>query len=104
MQKRIWVETGNRLGVKPEDWNEKDSYNYLRFASTVGWYDDRKNNEREFPWDYNDYMKMVTVDPKHWGPGGLPWLYKVQMVVFNSGGRNIHENGDFSFLFSRCDL
>ncbi|WP_292706442.1 MULTISPECIES: AAA-like domain-containing protein [unclassified Nostoc] len=39
VQKKIWISTHNRLGAKPQDFNEKDVENYLRFAKTVGWYD-----------------------------------------------------------------
>ena len=88
VQKRIWVETGNRLGVKPEDWNQEDEKNYLRFASTVGWYNDKKNNERESDWmQYSDYIEVVKNNPSQY-KGGLPGVVGVY--------RNL--------LFSRCDL
>ncbi|MEM6403536.1 MAG: GUN4 domain-containing protein, partial [Cyanobacteria bacterium P01_D01_bin.116] len=90
VQKRIWVRTGNRLGVKIGDWNEEDRKNYMRFASAVGWYDENsKNNERESGWmNYDDYMDRVeTVDPSMDpsmggggfrgglpGWGGNPWV------------------------------
>ena len=81
MQKRIWVETGNRLGVKPQDWNKSDLDNYLRFASAVGWYDEnRRNNGRESGWlQYSYYMGMVRNDPS-WGRGGLPGVGWLQLL------------------------
>ncbi|MBR8839572.1 MAG: AAA-like domain-containing protein [Stigonema ocellatum SAG 48.90 = DSM 106950] len=47
VQKEIWRHTGNRLGIKPEDWTSKDSENYLRFAKEVGWYNDKKTKDAE---------------------------------------------------------
>nr|WP_242055859.1 GUN4 domain-containing protein [Nostoc flagelliforme] len=38
VQKQIWIDTKNRLGIKSEDWNEQDEENYLRFVKAVGWY------------------------------------------------------------------
>jgi hypothetical protein len=55
----------------------------LRFANAVGWYNDRRKNERESPWvDYWDYIKKVRNDPfdssKKWGipTGGLPFTLR----------------------------
>ncbi|MHC5932230.1 GUN4 domain-containing protein, partial [Nostoc sp.] len=39
VQKEIWISTGNRMGIKPKEWNIKDNENYLNFAKKVGWYD-----------------------------------------------------------------
>ncbi|WP_292857179.1 GUN4 domain-containing protein [Nostoc sp. LPT] len=39
VQKKIWIGTGNRLGIKQSNWTDKDTENYLRFAKAVGWYD-----------------------------------------------------------------
>ena len=50
VQKRIWVRTGNRLGVKIEDWNEEDRKNYIRFASAVGWIDENSNKNDRGGW------------------------------------------------------
>ncbi|AFY34678.1 AAA-like domain-containing protein [Calothrix sp. PCC 7507] len=38
VQKEIWISTGNRLGIKLDEWNDKDTENYLRFAKAVDWY------------------------------------------------------------------
>ncbi len=40
VQKEIWIQTKNRLGIKYDQWNETDSENYRRFSRAVGWYDD----------------------------------------------------------------
>ncbi|MEM6398718.1 MAG: AAA-like domain-containing protein [Cyanobacteria bacterium P01_D01_bin.116] len=72
VQKEIWVKTGNRLGIKPSDWNNSDLENYLRFASAVGWYND-ENEKRGFWVRSDDYIKTVRDDPS--SPkyrGGLP--------------------------------
>jgi hypothetical protein len=75
VQKKIWIETGNRLGVKPQDWTNKDFDNYLRFAKTVGWYDDKKLNEaggsRGDFLRYDDLIERIKDNPS-WGMGSLP--------------------------------
>ena len=75
VQKEIWVNTKNRLGVNPSDWNENDNKNYLRFANAVGWYNisGNKNGRGSGFVEYNDYIKTVKDDP--YSPkirGGLP--------------------------------
>ncbi|BAY27330.1 TPR repeat-containing protein [Calothrix sp. NIES-2100] len=74
VQKNIWVDTGNRLGIKPGDWNSNHMKNYFRFVSAVGWYNYKKNNEKESDWvQYNEYLKRITenaYDPSM--RGGLP--------------------------------
>lgn len=47
VQKEIWIRTGNRLGIKLDDWTGKDSENYLRFAKAVGWYDGEITEDSE---------------------------------------------------------
>ena len=71
VQKEIWLKTGNRLGIKLEDWKDSDTTNYLRFASEVGWYNDGNKNQSIVRW--RDYIKTVGDDP--YSPkvrGGLP--------------------------------
>lgn len=99
VQKRIWLETENRLGVKPSDWNENDKRNYLRFSRAVGWYNDRKNNQRESGWmEYSDYMKMVYGDPSKY-TGGLPSYFPGRGPIW------VSINGMWiRFFLSRCDL
>ena len=42
VQKEIWVDKGNRLGIRPQDWNRSDYQNYQKFASAVGWYNEKE--------------------------------------------------------------
>ena len=72
VQKKIWVNTGNRLGVKISDWNQNDQKNYLRFARAVGWYNNEKKNVTESSWmRYDEYILLVNKDPSKY-LGGLP--------------------------------
>ncbi|MBC1299309.1 GUN4 domain-containing protein [Nostoc sp. UCD122] len=93
VQKEIWISTKNRLGVKPEDWNDLDNENYLRFAKAVGWYDDKiedtKSRSRGSFVSYYDYIKRIKENSAY-GRGGLPRLDGVLA-------------GGTKFLFSRCD-
>jgi hypothetical protein len=88
VQKKIWVDgTGNR-GRK--DMNEILSVkNYLRFASAVGWYNERQNSFVR----YDELMKRINKDPT--SPevrGGLPRREVSQKPLLRT------------VLFSRCDL
>ncbi|WP_375469726.1 AAA-like domain-containing protein [uncultured Nostoc sp.] len=47
VQKEIWIKTGNRLGIKPEDWNNLDYKNYIQFAKAVGWYDEKGTGDNQ---------------------------------------------------------
>ncbi|MEH2011730.1 AAA-like domain-containing protein [Nostoc sp.] len=47
VQKEIWIKTGNRLGIKPEDWNNLDDKNYIQFAKAVGWYDEKGTGDNQ---------------------------------------------------------
>jgi GUN4-like len=70
VQKKIWVDTGNRLGIKVEDWNDNDTKNYLRFASAVGWYNDSKESERGYV-RYEELIERIKNNPYKFR-GGLP--------------------------------
>ncbi|MFN6565249.1 MAG: AAA-like domain-containing protein [Nostoc sp. ChiSLP01] len=73
IQKKIWLDTGNRLGMK--DWNDNDEQNYNRFTSAVGW-----ENE-----GLQDYMERVKKDPRSPSVrGGLPTL--TSPGIRSSGG------------------
>ncbi|MDF5722028.1 MAG: AAA-like domain-containing protein [Rhizonema sp. PD37] len=80
VQKEIWIRTGNRLGIKPDDFNNLDITNYLRFAKAVGWYDDkvRENGERSRgdAWvsSYKELLEGIKKNPKRRGtlPGFQP--------------------------------
>jgi AAA-like domain/GUN4-like len=94
VQKKIWEETGNRLGIKLDDWNDNDRKNYLRFASAVGWY-----NEMSGEWlKYEEYMKPIKEGKQI--EGGLPSVgLPISRVVVSRRGAMIRR-----ILFSRCDL
>ncbi|MEO1764695.1 MAG: GUN4 domain-containing protein, partial [Cyanobacteria bacterium J06629_18] len=47
VQKKIWIDTGNRLGMKTSDWSDKDRQNYLLFVKNVGWYNTSRNLSEE---------------------------------------------------------
>ena len=57
VQKKIWLDTGNRLAIKPKDWNENDTLNYSHFPKAIGWYDDTKGNETWL--SYEDFMQSI---------------------------------------------
>lgn len=77
VQKKIWVKTGNRLGIKPGDWNDSDTQNYLRFANAVGWYNYKKDNAGRGSFvSYSDFYGLLNKDPIN-NPrleGGLPYF------------------------------
>ncbi|MEH1771131.1 MAG: AAA-like domain-containing protein [Nostoc sp.] len=77
VQKKIWISTKNRLGVKLEDWNDLDNENYLRFAKAVGWYDekidDSTSRSRGGFVSYDEYVKRIKNNSAY-GRGGLPGL------------------------------
>jgi hypothetical protein len=77
VQKKVWVDTENRLGVKLEDWNENDLKNYYRFASAVGWYNEKQKESvvrGDAFVEYEEYMNRIKEDPYNpaWR-GGIPW-------------------------------
>ncbi len=99
VQKKIWISTGNRLGIKPSEWNDKDSENYFRFATAVGWYDNKKRDEETgsqarggFVSSYSEINERIKNDPSV--RGTLP---------INIFSRALSP-GEGSILFSRCDL
>ena len=91
MQKRIWGETKNKFGVK-------DGYkNYLRFASSLGWYVDITNDLKE-----ENPAKWVRFNNSFWKnenleTGGLPtWKWATM-----AGG---HPYQGILEVLPRCDL
>ncbi|MDF5720200.1 MAG: GUN4 domain-containing protein [Rhizonema sp. PD37] len=77
VQKEIWMKTGNRLGIKPAQWNDKDSKNYLQFARAVGWYDDKvrdnaTGNSRGAFVSYEQLYEGIKKHPK--SRGSLPLI------------------------------
>ncbi|WP_082650543.1 AAA-like domain-containing protein [Mastigocoleus testarum] len=84
VQKEIWVKTGNRLGIKTRDWNESDLKNYLRFASTVGWYNDTGKGNRKSGWinNYDDLISTVVDSQPNLIRGGLPFFLRERMSIY----------------------
>ncbi len=51
VEKEILIKTGNRLGIKPEQLNDKDYKKYLQFAKAVGWYEGGAVNDYVSNWE-----------------------------------------------------
>ncbi|EKF05425.1 GUN4 domain-containing protein [Tolypothrix sp. PCC 7601] len=107
VQKEIWISTGNRLGIKPEEWNDKDVENYYRFATAVGWYDDKKTRDSETGGRggdflrYDELLKLVKDDPTY-GTGSLPWREAVAGYVRVTGPSEVFFSRATGFFFSRA--
>ncbi|WP_414755283.1 AAA-like domain-containing protein [Anabaena sp. CCY 9910] len=78
VQKEIWISTGNRLGIQPYEWTDRDESNYLEFAKRVGWYSDReqegqsRGGEEESSWvSYNEIIKGIKDKPNGFA-GAVP--------------------------------
>lgn len=99
VQKEIWIKTGNRLGIKPSEWTNRDYENYLEFAKRVGWYNDREQegNSRGSWVSYNDLIRGIKNNPKNYR-GGLP--------KGDTGGIRVlpPTKSRAALLLSRCDL
>ena len=93
VQKEIWIKTGNRLGIKAYQWNDKDTENYLRFAKAVGWYDDkvRDNETIGSLVGYKELMEGIRNNPGY--RGSLPFWAEGKSAKYGS-----------VLLFSHCDL
>jgi hypothetical protein len=96
VQKEIWIKTGNRLGIKPSDWTNKDEFNYLQFARAVGWYDDKLDSTTNrsrggyvTPLDYQKRIKQNSA----FGYGGLPHGYLYSYLLMR---RKRHSSLHFS--------
>ncbi|QIR40140.1 hypothetical protein HCG51_27795 [Tolypothrix sp. PCC 7910] len=75
VQKEIWIKTGNRLGIKPGDWTDKDYDNYLQFARAVGWYDDKlegTTSRSRSGFVSDDLLIKRIKEDSLYGRGGLP--------------------------------
>lgn len=83
VQKQIWKNTGNRLGITI--WTKKDNENYYRFASRVGWYDKNEGSVSS-----QSVYRMVRKDYQQAPLGILPKLYdRVHRIgggTFRAGG------------------
>ena len=97
VQKEIWIQTGNRLGVRPEEWSDEDFENYERFSRVVGWYDDKvRVNETGSSGgfvSYDELLSRVKTNPFKSPRGSLPKNLAFNYEVSNQG-----------VLFAYCDL
>ncbi|MDZ8262976.1 AAA-like domain-containing protein [Nostoc sp. ChiQUE01b] len=107
VQKKIWRSTGNRLGIKPQDWTDKDNKNYLRFAEAVGWYDNklpdttsRSRGGGDFV-SFDDFLKRIKSNSAY-GRGGLPTVSEGRRVKYS--GEWVAGSIERGLLLSRCDL
>ncbi|MBD2777023.1 GUN4 domain-containing protein [Iningainema sp. BLCCT55] len=93
----MWIQTGNRLGIRPEKWDNKDFENYKRFSRAVGWYDDQVGvNETGSSSGFVSYeglLSRIKKDPLLSPRGSLPKNLAHDYSVSNQG-----------VLFSDCDL
>ncbi len=118
VQKEIWIRTGNRLGIQPEQWNKKDFENYIRFAKAVGWYDDKKPNDTGDRYlTYEQLMGRIVNNPSY-GRGSLPALTYEELTRIESIDPSNERQREYGYwtgaqgatraikilLFSRCDL
>ncbi|WP_392476715.1 AAA-like domain-containing protein [Nostoc sp. C110] len=73
VQKQIWINTGNRLGISTDDLTDKDTENYFRFTKAVGWYNARQQEgiSRGSDTPYSELIKGVKDNPSGY-EGGLP--------------------------------
>ncbi|OYE01603.1 AAA-like domain-containing protein [Nostoc sp. 'Peltigera membranacea cyanobiont' 232] len=100
VQKEIWSKTGNRLGIKLNDWNNSDYGNYIQFVKAVGWYDEKgsgDNQAREKRGSYvssDELYKRIKENSVGYR-GSLPRNYHTQNLQFTTP--------EF-LLFSHCDL
>jgi hypothetical protein len=88
VQKKIWVDTGNRLGIKLENWDDNDIKNYLRFASAVGWYNERQESEPSGGYvGYEELIERIKKDPTSTEVrGGIPGSGEVQVADWSGAG------------------
>ncbi|MBW4670858.1 MAG: AAA-like domain-containing protein [Cyanomargarita calcarea GSE-NOS-MK-12-04C] len=116
VQKKIWVDTGNRLGIKVEDWNDNDINNYLRFASAVGWYNEQPSSSGEYV-RYEELIDRIKKDPyrskirggipAYSRVGGIPGIPGEGMVLGVVGGGTVRGREVTSFLalrFVNCSI
>ncbi|MEH2273700.1 MAG: GUN4 domain-containing protein [Nostoc sp.] len=101
VQKEIWIKTGNRLGIKPEDWNNFYYKNYIQFAKAVGWYDEKRPKDNQTDTSRGSYVShdelYNRIKYKSVPRGSLPILF------FSIAANDL--NYDLrSLIFSHCDL
>ncbi|WP_414573113.1 GUN4 domain-containing protein [Nostoc sp. CCY 9925] len=90
VQKEIWIKTGNRLGIKYEDWTNKDRENYLPFARAVGWYDNELEDTTSLSsggFLVSSVVSAVTYDKSSGGFVSYDLLYKrIKEDAYNEEG------------------
>jgi GUN4-like len=106
-QKEIWIETGNRFDIKDE-YTEKDAEAYRRFASRVGWYDEKAKDLLRYSQvidTVNQADPTTKTDPKdvYRYTGTLPTiLYDITTRIPNN---TYYTDTVLTVsLFSHCDL
>ncbi|WP_256874639.1 GUN4 domain-containing protein [Nostoc sp. C057] len=107
VQKKIWISTGNRLGIELGEWTDKDYENYFRFAEAVGWYDEKLNiNEKHSRGflDNKDLIKHIK-ENSGYGKGGLPHQQTSLLFFADRHLKSSTISDHIIFLaFSRCNL
>jgi len=78
VQKQIWINTMNRLGITLAEWTDnewtyKDEANYVEFAKQVGWYNERQQEgSSRGSWvSYSELINGIKENPGRYR-GGLP--------------------------------
>jgi hypothetical protein len=113
VQKEIWINTKNRLGIKPEDWTYKDTKNYRRFVKTVGWYDEngtfdnQARDHREY-WVYGSEL-IERIEGKNSGirgslPSGIGTYRRVIVYPDKWGVEAEIESGFLALRLVKCNL
>jgi hypothetical protein len=108
VQKEIWISTGNRLGIEPNEWTSKDTENYLKFAKAVGWYAEKATGDNQAKEEgfvsYDQLMKSINENSAGY-EGSLPFLPTFFVCIADfGGGKGWYGFGRFCGLLSRCDL
>ena len=80
VQKQIWKDTGNRLGIELREWTQKYEESYQRFAFRVGWY-----NQEESWLNYSRVISIVEKDYQQAPVGILPSLLPGSFTTITSG-------------------
>ena len=108
VQKEIWIKTGNRLGIKPNEWTDKDELNFIRFATVVGWYTYKQNGSSRGRGDYVSYTELIQGikdKPTRVYKGTLyPRKGDYPLPSKNIPFFSFLKFFPFSLLLSRCDL
>jgi GUN4-like len=104
-QKEIWIETGNRLDIKDE-YTEKDAEAYRRFASRVGWYDEKANLILRYSQvidTVNQADPTTKTDPNVRYTGRYTGILPTVLLPIPQSYASYATDTN-GFLFSHCDL